>query len=440
MDNLDRIQLTLDYMEQNLKTDIHGKELSGMAGYSESYYGDLFRKATGLPVRQYLVRRRLAHALWEISSGKRMLDAALEYGFDTYAGFYRAFSREYGCSPSAYLKSHHPARPYRIDLKQEEKILLMKKGLQGLLAHWGMEQETIGEVYYEGSGRVSENEFQVGEEHILKVSAMPGGLKRHVHISRALEESGLHSSRPVPAKNGEIVVQDGDIFCILCRKVPGKRLDSRGLFAQGDVAQAYRFGELIGKLHLALSRLDTDLFQENHLYDSVRTWAMKEVQKKGNLPLSMMNEYERNFGCIYEKLPKHIIHKNMNLSYVFLEGGHMRGITDFELSECCIRLFDPCYAATGILSENFTDSEECIVKWLPLYRGILRGYDRVIHLTEEERNALPYVVLSIQLICTAYFSQRAKYGELAKSNERMLTRLLAHKEELCFDAIEIGGT
>lgn len=435
MDNLDRIQLALDYMEQNLKADINGKELSEMAGYSEAYYSDLFKKATGLPVRQYLVRRRLAHAIWEISSGKRMLDAALEYGFDTYAGFYRAFSREYGCSPSEYLKSRHPARPYRIDLKQEEKILLMKKGIQGLLAHWGMERERIGEIYYEGSGRVSENDFQIGEDHILKISALPGGLKRHAQISQALKESGLCSSQPIPARNGEIVVQDGDIFCILCRKAPGARLDSRELFAQGDEANAYRFGELIGKLHLALSRLDTDFCQENHLYDSVRTWAMKEVQKKGNLPHSMMNEYERNFGHIYEKLPKHIIHRNMNLSYVVLEEGQMSGITDFDLSECGIRLFDPCYAATGILSENFTDAGECIPKWLPLYRGILRGYDGVVHLTQEERNALPYVVLSIQLICTAYFSQRARYGDLAKTNERMLTGLLAHKEELCFDRI-----
>ncbi len=430
LDHLDRIQLALDYMEQNLKTDIHVRELSQAAGYSESYYGDLFREATGLPVRQYLVRRRLAHAIWEISSGKKMLDAALEYGFDTYAGFYRAFCREYGCSPSEYLKSRHPVRPYRIDLRQEEKILLMKKGIQGLLAHWGMEQEKIGEIYYEGSGRVSENEFRIGEDSILKISAMPDGLQRHARISQALTGSGLHIPRPFPAKDGNLVVQDGDVFCMLCRKVPGTRLNSGKLFAQDGEAMAYRFGELIGKLHLALRGLDTDLCQENHLYDSVRTWALKEVQKKGHLPLSIAGEYERSFGKLYEKLPKQVIHKNMNLSYVFLEEGRMTGITDFELSEYGVRLFDPCYAATGILSENFTDGEECIRKWLPLYRGILSGYDGAAHLTEEEKKAVPYVVFSIQMICTAYFSQRTKYEDLAEINERMLMRLLEHKKEL----------
>ena len=47
LDYFDRIQLSLDYMEQNLKTDIHLKDLSRMAGYSEAYYSDLFKKATG---------------------------------------------------------------------------------------------------------------------------------------------------------------------------------------------------------------------------------------------------------------------------------------------------------------------------------------------------------------------------------------------------------
>lgn len=90
-DNLDRVQLALDYMERNLKAEIQVKELSRMAGYSEAYYSELFKKVTGMPMGQYLTHRKLAHAIYEIAAGRRMLDTALEYGFDTYAGFYRAF-------------------------------------------------------------------------------------------------------------------------------------------------------------------------------------------------------------------------------------------------------------------------------------------------------------------------------------------------------------
>lgn len=431
LDNLDRIQLTLDYMEQNLKTEIQVKELSRMAGYSEAYYSELFKKVTGIPIGQYLTRRKLAHAICEIAAGRRMLETALEYGFDTYAGFYRAFCREYGRSPAAYLKDHNPVRPYKINLKQEEKIMLSKKAVRGILTHWDMEQETVGEIYYEGSGRSSENDFQIGEEYVLKTSALAGGLKRHIEISQALAKSDIHVSEPAPAKDGKLIVQEGEIYCILCRRIKGDRLDSKKLFAQGDEEMAYRFGEITGKLHLALSRLNQDICQENHLYDSV-CQAFQEIRKKVGLrlPTSFEREYEQNFEELYKKLPKQVIHRNMNLSYIFVEEGSMRGVTDFELSEYGIRLFDPCYAATGILSENFTDQKECISRWLPLYRKILKGYDDVVHLTEEERKAIPYVVFSIQLICTAYFFGKEKYEDLAEINKHMLMRLIEHKEEL----------
>mgnify|MGYP002510650314 CR=1 FL=1 len=435
LDNLDRVQLTLDYMEQNLKTEIQVRELSRMAGYSEVYYSELFKKATGMPLGQYLTRRKLAHAICEIAAGRRMLETALEYGFDTYAGFYRAFCREYGCSPAAYLKDHTPVRPYRIHLKQEEKIMLSKKAIRGILTHWGMEQETVGEIYYGGSGRSSENDFQVGEEYVLKTSALAGGLQRHIEISQALKESDIHVSEPIPAKDGKLLVRDGEVYSILCRRMKGNCPDSRKLFAQGDEETAYRFGEITGKLHLALSRLEPDICPENHLYDSVRIQAFREIQNQTGLrlPASFEREYAQNFGELYEKLPKQVIHRNMNLSSIFVEEGRMTGVTDFELSEYGIRLFDPCYAATGILTENFEDRKGCISGWLPLYRKILKGYDDVVHLTQEERKAVPYVVFSIQLICTAYFSGKEKYKDLAEINGCMLTRLMEYKEELCLE-------
>ena len=45
LDTLDKVQLTLDYMEQNLKAEIQVKELSKIAGYSED--SGLFPSPTG---------------------------------------------------------------------------------------------------------------------------------------------------------------------------------------------------------------------------------------------------------------------------------------------------------------------------------------------------------------------------------------------------------
>lgn len=431
-DILELIQKAIDDIEENLKSEICLQTLSEQIGYSEYHFCQLFQMVTGLSVKRYLVCRRLKHAVYEISKGAKKQEAAYAYGFDTYAGFYKAFYREYGMSPSEYQKVYRPSFPYRVNLLQEGKIMISKKLMEKLLAHWELENSPVNNVYYEGSNRVSENEFTVGEEFVLKVSGLPGGLKRHMEIAKALDEAGLQAALPVASKEGELLVQEGDVYAVLCQRVCGTKLSGTEMFAAGDVGAAYRFGTVIGKLHLALAKLDAGLCKENHLYDTVRNWALPAVQKKINLPLELVVEYQKQFGEVYEKLPKQIIHRNMNLSYVYLNGEEMAGVTDFELSEYSIRLFDVCYAATGILSENFADSEEAMEKWLKLYRNIVKGYDEAVKLTEEEKKVLPYVVLSIQLICVAYFADKEQFAELAKINEKMLMRLMECKKELVY--------
>ena len=432
-DNLERIQATMDYMEQNLKTELKLQELSELAGYSYFHYCQLFQRATGMSVMHYLVCRRLKHAIYEIFKGAKKLDVALEYGFDTYAGFYKAFYREYGLSPSEYLKSYQPSRPYRMNVMQEGKLMISKKIIIRLLEYWGLEEYPVRNVYYEGSGQISENEFTVGEDYVLKVSGLPGGLKLHMEIAEALNNVGLEVSLPVATKEGEFLVQDADVYAMVCHRVKGSRMNGREMLQTGDVKAAYRFGVLIGKLHLALKKLDDSLCQENHLYNTVTEWALPKAQEKLCVPQPLVTEYKAQFGACYDKLPKQIIHRNMNLSYVYLNDKEMSGVTDFELSEYSIRLFDACYAATGILSENFSNEDAALEKWLPLYQNIIQGYDGVVQLTEEEKKALPYVVLSIQLICVAYFADKEQFTELAKVNEQMLVELMEHQNELLME-------
>ena len=105
MDNRTIIQQSLDYIEDNLRTEITATELADAAGFSLFHYYRLFQQATGLPVMQYILRRRLLHGVYAMKQGLPKIDAALLYGFDTYAGFYKAFCREFGSTPSVFLQS-----------------------------------------------------------------------------------------------------------------------------------------------------------------------------------------------------------------------------------------------------------------------------------------------------------------------------------------------
>jgi len=429
-DTLGLLQDAMDFMEDNLKTEIGISELARRAGYSEYHFCQLFQMATGLSVKQYLVCRRLKHGTYEISKGAKKQEVAFAYGFDTYAGFYKAFFREYGMSPSEYLKSYRPSFPYRVNVLQEGKIMVSKKVMEKLLTHWGVENNPVRNVVYEGSNQVSENEFLVGEEYVLKVSGLPGGLKRHMEIAEALDKTGLQASLPVATKAGEFLVKEGEVYALLCRRVQGSRMSGREMFETCDEKAAHRFGKLIGRLHLALGKLDIGICGENHIYSTVKDWTLPAVQKKINLLQEPVSEYGKKFGAVYDSLPKQIIHRNMNLNYVYLNGEDMVGVTDFELSEYSVRLFDVCYAATGILSENFGDTEDTMKTWLALYKNIVKGYDEVIGLTEEEKAALPYVVISIQLICVAYFADREEFAGLFDTNSKMLEQILEYRNEL----------
>ena len=63
MDNRNLIQQSLDYIEDNLQAEITAAELAEQAGFSLYHYYRIFQQATGLPVMQYILRRRLPRPL-----------------------------------------------------------------------------------------------------------------------------------------------------------------------------------------------------------------------------------------------------------------------------------------------------------------------------------------------------------------------------------------
>ncbi len=92
-------------------------------------------------------------------------------------------------------------------------------------------------------------------------------------------------------------------------------------------------------------------------------------------------------------------------------------------------LWDPCYCATGILSEQ-RNAENAYDKFLVILDAILHGYDSVNPLTAEEKQAIYYVICSIQMICVAYFESVNEYKDLAKINREMLVYIIDQKDRI----------
>lgn len=425
MDHRAMLQRSLDYIEENLQTEITATELAEQVGFSLFHYYRLFQQTTGLPVMQYILRRRLLHGVYAMKQGSGKTDAALRFGFDTYAGFYKAFCREFGSTPSDFLKSCRAKPPYRINLMKEEHMIISRKKIAQILKNWNMDGETITDIYYDGTGNKNDSACYVGKDYVLKYTANPGKLKNHIAVSRAIESIGLMSAIPVLTADGQEYIQDGDLYFYVTRRLKGQQMAS-GSFYNGDAASNARFiGEIIGQLHLALRNVE-NCVSEADLSATVRDWALPNAKQALGLTDAFCREYLNTFAALYPKLPRQIIHRDPNPGNIICAEDQW-GFIDFDLSERNARIYDPCYAATAVLSERFGKDNET---WLEVYRNIICGYDSVVSLTDDERKAIPYVILANQFVCVAWFAGQDKYAELFDTNKKMTLWLIEKFEEL----------
>lgn len=421
----DTIQNSLDYIESNIMAPISAEELAKQAGFSLFHYYRLFQAAIGVPVMQYILRRRLLHAIYEIYCGSSSVDAALKYGFGTYAGFYKAFRREFGCTPAMFLKECRARRPYRIDLNKEEHMIVTHKKATQILKYWNLENEVISDIYYGGTGSKNDNAYYVGEKYVLKFTTNFGRLKNNIELSRSIDSVGLCVALPVVTVDGREYIQDGELYFYVTKRLPGCRMVASDIY-EGDYTENARFvGKMIGRLHLALQKAE-ECVNDTSILETVQNWALPNARNVLKLHDDFCREYLAAFRVLYEKLPRQIIHRDPNPGNI-IRMDDKCGFIDFELSERNVRIYDPCYAATAILSESFGKDNG---KWLEICRSIIIGYDSIVGLTPDERKAVPYMILANQFICIAWFCGQEKYADLFETNKRMTEWLLGVFDEL----------
>ena len=267
------IQKSIDYIEDNLKTDITAKELSEMAGFSMFHYYRLFQSAVGMPVMQYITRRRLLNALYDMHCGERIIEVALAYGFETQAGFYKAFVREFGYTPTEFLNMSKKKKPYRINLFKEEHIMVSHKKVKEVLKNWGLENEKLTDVVYAETGNVSESACYVGDNYIIKFSPNLGNVEKHILLSQAIESVGLSTATPIETLEGKFVVASEELYFYVTNRLEGKQLKASTMYIEDYMSNARFVGEIIGQLSIALTKVDVITNQAN-IFKSAKEWAI----------------------------------------------------------------------------------------------------------------------------------------------------------------------
>ncbi len=101
MEWLDRMNDALAYMEDNLQGEISYEEAARSACLSVYHFQRMFSFIAGVPLSEYLRRRRMTMAALDLQQGGKVLDVALRYGYESPTAFNRAFQSVHGVPPSA---------------------------------------------------------------------------------------------------------------------------------------------------------------------------------------------------------------------------------------------------------------------------------------------------------------------------------------------------
>jgi AraC family transcriptional regulator len=100
-----RFLRSVAHIEEHLLAPVTLSDVAKQGGFSAPYFSRLFRALTGEPFGAYLRRRRMtvaAERLVEGGRGLRLIDLALECGYDSQEAFTRAFKRTFGKPPGAF--------------------------------------------------------------------------------------------------------------------------------------------------------------------------------------------------------------------------------------------------------------------------------------------------------------------------------------------------
>ena len=156
------MQKSIDFIEQNLTSDICVEDAAREAACSLYHYHRVFTALVGITPGEYIRKRRFSCAVHDILfTGDRVLDIAAKYGYESPESFTRAFRKAYGQPPSIARRIHSELECFgAVDLN-ESRIL---KIIGGIIVNYSIIEKQSFLVA--GKGLVLGNDIESNQKRI----------------------------------------------------------------------------------------------------------------------------------------------------------------------------------------------------------------------------------------------------------------------------------
>lgn len=103
MNYYEAIDDAVAFIEAHIKEELTAQRIAEKAGYSVYHFCRVFALQKGITLMEYVRERRLSLARSELTKGKKIIDIAVDYGYETASGFTKSFKKEFGYSPTTYM-------------------------------------------------------------------------------------------------------------------------------------------------------------------------------------------------------------------------------------------------------------------------------------------------------------------------------------------------
>lgn len=100
------VKTAIQYIQENYRSPLTIEQLAEIAGMSEGHFCRVFKQYTLKTPVQFINSVRLTHAADQLSNtNKRVLDIAMDCGFNSVSYFIEVFRESFNITPSKYRKS-----------------------------------------------------------------------------------------------------------------------------------------------------------------------------------------------------------------------------------------------------------------------------------------------------------------------------------------------